>query len=98
MRISDWSSDVCSSDLISERMAVFLMQYPQGTDVDHDALRHDCPELFDADADAVAGAFDGQTPQDRAQQALQACGGNRQEAARRQIGRAWCRERVWQYV
>src|SRR3546814_10786052 len=34
MRISDWSSDVCSSDLIGVLSRVLLFRVPQGRDTD----------------------------------------------------------------
>ncbi|HYG43072.1 MAG TPA: helix-turn-helix domain-containing protein, partial [Bordetella sp.] len=76
-----WPGNVRELENISERMAVFLLQYQQPADVDHDALRHDCPELYEA---AHAGDTAGELSlRARALHALQVCGGNRQEAARR---------------
>jgi len=80
MRRYAWPGNVRELENISERIAVFLLQYARPEDVDHGALRHDCPELFE---DAAAGLADAGTPRERALQALQATGGNRQEAARR---------------
>src|SRR3546814_4616227 len=83
MRISDWSSDVCSSDLLDrgvEREQVRLLR-DRGDDLDH------VPDLLRARAEPshllVRGLRDvGRLPRDLG----------------RQIGRASCRERVCQYV
>src|SRR3546814_6023138 len=48
MRISDWSSDVCSSDLALERIGEFCKEV--GADADDDREHHH----FDAGADHVA--------------------------------------------
>jgi len=77
-----WPGNVRELENISERIAVFLLQYARAEDVDHDALRHDCPELFEGTA-PPRGPGDAQAPRERALQALRASGGNRQEAARR---------------
>jgi len=77
-----WPGNVRELENISERIAVFLLQYARAEDVDHDALRHDCPELFEGTA-PPRGPGDAQSPRERALQALRASGGNRQEAARR---------------
>src|SRR3546814_14081903 len=44
MRISDWSSDVCSSDLV-ERLLARVRQYPFGDVLDLDQARHVLPDL-----------------------------------------------------
>ncbi|MCD0503324.1 propionate catabolism operon regulatory protein PrpR [Bordetella petrii] len=76
-----WPGNVRELENITERMAVFLMPYLNEDQVDHEALRHDCPELFEPGAAPESGAAFSQ--RERALQALRACGGNRQEAARR---------------
>src|SRR3546814_17025854 len=95
MRISDWSSDVCSSDLRVglDRLALYLGRRRQGCD---------------AGAGRTAGSGKLQEPRWRnAQHPLR---GAEQESVQgmqqprrrnrpdREIGRASCRERVCQYV
>src|SRR3546814_2678597 len=84
MRISDWSSDVCSSDL-GRRVALPLADRPTA-EAEHfqrtlDALRIGC-------VDARGGVRI-----DARQFGMQ-----RRPAALTEIGRASCRERVCQYV
>ncbi|MBB5215007.1 propionate catabolism operon regulatory protein PrpR [Parapusillimonas granuli] len=76
-----WPGNVRELENISERIAVFLMQYARPEDVDYGALRHDCPELFEGGAEPGPG--DARTPRERALEALRISGGNRREAARR---------------
>lgn len=77
-----WPGNVRELENISERIAVFLSQYAHPDEIDYHALRHDCPELF-SDASMVDADTDGASLHTRAMQALEACGGNRQQAARR---------------
>src|SRR3546814_16300323 len=86
MRISDWSSDVCSSD---------LRQGPQGSEGPPRRGDRRLRGRADADLPPPAEARVHQhLPQAvrRAEPRPPAGGG------RGQIGRASCRERVWQYV
>src|SRR3546814_2199620 len=82
MRISDWSSDVCSSDLLADerhvlaRVATELFQERPGSRTGDRAEILD--QIAAVHADPVVG--DGHGP------------------VRLEIGRASCRERVCQYV
>src|SRR3546814_12342854 len=83
MRISDWSSDVCSSDLVGARAA-------RGNR--HFGLRgkeYGYERYFGAGRDARALVDD--------HVGLDVCDAHPGDAAR-EIGRASCRERVCQYV
>src|SRR3546814_8887499 len=87
MRISDWSSDVCSSDLAEEiQLEAFD---PADRDAGITAQRH--PEAGAGRGPAVPSAVIRIVLADR---------GGRQAPAdlRHEIGRASCRERVCQYV
>ncbi|KRC83351.1 propionate catabolism operon regulatory protein PrpR [Achromobacter sp. Root83] len=75
-----WPGNVRELENICERIAAFLLQYARAEDVDHDALRHDCPELFDPHAPSP-DPHPATTQRERALQALHACGGNRLQAA-----------------
>src|SRR3546814_12596986 len=110
MRISDWSSDVCSSDLMLaalEQHFAHATNCPSGCDlaifsrwpiIGSDYFLKDAagrkfgPALLWARIAPPAGeAFMVATlhyPRPT----------SRDQAVRRQIGRASCRERVWQYV
>src|SRR3546814_5837836 len=84
MRISDWSSDVCSSDLVSR-----IRRYAGGCDL---AVAADLADPHAHDVRALPAAGPGGTPgcvfaDDRAL-----------DRSPDQIGRASCRERVCQYV
>src|SRR3546814_14111215 len=81
MRISDWSSDVCSSDLLALGAAGVDVDEHHGPD----------PEVLDAGGEHV-GDLGAGGPVVVREQAL-----DRGQAGR-QIGRASCRERVWQAV
>src|SRR3546814_7122898 len=102
MRISDWSSDVCSSDLPRVELAQALL-------ADADLLGHAGPEVLDVNVGfldqrielrQVRGLFG--VKRDAAlvavvgleMRAVQAV----LERQERKIGRASCRERVCQYV
>src|SRR3546814_1573398 len=50
MRISDWSSDVCSSDLFDYRFDGSLLEQPFSDDVVLDFMRHRDDRGFDVDA------------------------------------------------
>src|SRR3546814_1081387 len=87
MRISDWSSDVCSSDLFANTRRIF----DRGAAI-LDAGLVPCVGLLGAvhrKADRAAVA-------DRRRLAVDRCGDEEQPAI--EIGRASCRDRVCQYV
>src|SRR3546814_2069221 len=86
MRISDWSSDVCSSDLAGEVDGLADLGI---------GLGHRLATLVGHDAEqvtSVAGHLVGDGPQDGS--AL----GDRSPPPLGQLGRASCRERVCPYV
>src|SRR3546814_13802392 len=101
MRISDWSSDVCSSDLGQVRQAVELL---------HDTLRGRAGAAGDMDQPRrprhIDAALDRMNPRRTGERHNDAGGSENTEAAENpepgipglQIGRASCRERVCQYV
>src|SRR3546814_14997136 len=109
MRISDWSSDVCSSDLIE---GVGLEEIAEEAARRHRAAygKSSDTELDQGGAYAwrVHGEQHGWTPDSVAdlQHAVRgelpdkyrSFAASINEQSRRQIGRASCRERVWQYV
>lgn len=78
-----WPGNVRELENMSERIAVFLSQYERIEDIDHDALRHDCPELFEGQGRfaQVSGEMESVSLRQRAQQALEKFGGRRQQAA-----------------
>src|SRR3546814_4173429 len=106
MRISDWSADVCSSDLLNEkraditkiesRLKVNLILIPnKNLETPHhhiERLRHDDPRLED-----IKTSFDLVT---QPEAPVTWSPNKAQEAKTRpeEIGRASCRERVCQYV
>src|SRR3546814_3966594 len=86
MRISDWSSDVCSSDLFHLPRAIGLVQRHAGGFAD--SLGRHIGNI------AMPVLIIGQhLPRDRIDMATDS-----QKASKGQIGRASCRERVCQYV
>src|SRR3546814_7542235 len=82
MRISDWSSDVCSSDLERHRLGVGIVD-PEDLDALLDPEQHDAQELL---------------PQRLPMQAVEIDVDDVLVLLRREIGRASGRERVCQYV
>src|SRR3546814_4141990 len=84
MRISDWSSDVCSSDLLLEARAVGVA----GEDVGVIARQR-------GDGERLAATARAEIDDGVARRGVQSGGGI---LARGEIGRASCRERVCQYV
>src|SRR3546814_20709242 len=101
MRISDWSSDVCSSDLlfhedlafeIVDRIIAVMAMTP-----------HHRYQILTKRADRMAEYYDGNW-RERVSKIVnewpeeQIFSGNEFLADIRQIGRASCRERVCQYV
>src|SRR3546814_1157062 len=85
MRISDWSSDVCSSDLLADIRCRFLLLVGDALLGGADLLRQPLGELA-----LALGPFLG----DR----IRRLAVSRLGLGRGQIGRASCRERVCQYV
>src|SRR3546814_6863946 len=86
MRISDWSSDVCSSDLADVRMRIFNAD---GSEVDACGNATRCIPLFlgrDCRIETNAGLLNAELH------------GGGASVDMGQIGRASCRERVCQYV
>src|SRR3546814_1402480 len=89
MRISDWSSDVCSSDLrhVGMEFAAGMSVFPGGG-------------VDDRDSELDPALWAGPSPEEWAER----MGCNADEAkelicaAVRELGRASCRERVCQYV
>src|SRR3546814_15684660 len=94
MRISDWSSDVCSSDLETEDgdiLAAFLGQFYDDKPAPRlILLSHAVPE-----AELIAEALS--TRAERKVELLVPQRGSKRKLVE-QIGRASCRERVCQYV
>src|SRR3546814_20981957 len=92
MRISDWSSDVCSSDLLA------AIDPNQGrcdaSDNSAACLLGEVSDLADGDAVDQLGLAD----QAVSEQILPRGDTPPQNERRREIGRASCRERVCQYV
>src|SRR3546814_13936261 len=103
MRISDWSSDVCSSDLIEvfgvdaetedlRPVVPGAVQHDGRIDAAQQRSQQDevplmaCRKQLDEGIDAEMGDD------------LDAVGGAEEDQPGEEIGRASCRERVWQYV
>src|SRR3546814_13088728 len=102
MRISDWSSDVCSSDLRLELLAGYLIAYLNLDEVIRIIREEDEPKaelmrtfaLTDRQTEAILNM------RLRSLRKLEEMEIRREEKsleAERKIGRASCRERVWQY-
>src|SRR3546814_7713692 len=83
MRISDWSSDVCSSDLLMQGRTTLAIARRLAT-----VQKADRIVVMEQGRIVAAGRHD----------SLMAEGGLYARLARLQIGRASCRERVCQYV
>src|SRR3546814_6859584 len=87
MRISDWSSDVCSSDLLRQRMGVLFQQGALFTDLNvFENVAFPLREHTQVSESQVV---------ERVLDKLDAVG---PRTAAHQIGRASCRERLCQYV
>src|SRR3546814_2178742 len=86
MRISDWSSDVCSSDLGAKALNAFIVETPELALAAAKA----------ADADRAAGTLKALSGVPIGMKDLFATNGVQTTAAK--IGSASCRERVCQYV
>src|SRR3546814_1575347 len=99
MRISDWSSDVCSSDLSYEHSAAAVSVYlDQSASHVGDAAN----DSFTAIEDLRGSGFDDILSGDSGANRLEGLGGDDAlhglDGNDDQIGRASCRERVCQYV
>src|SRR3546814_10495090 len=87
MRISDWSSDVCSSDLLGkERLDDYLRRFGFGAKTALDSPNESAGIM--RDTDDYSGTSMGSIP----------IGQGISVTALQKIGRASCRERVCQYV
>src|SRR3546814_16318395 len=96
MRISDWSSDVCSSDLSRDNTGQTSQRCTQCHDANTQTLRvnalHGCGQGVDARRTDI------QVCPAEVQPGAQAeCDGNCDRDNGQEIGRATCRERVSQY-
>src|SRR3546814_17033207 len=96
MRISDWSSDVCSSDLVLGQREIAGLSAFLETDahLDEEGARGERPEGFGGSA--IGGDERGRRGRELAMRA--AVIEDRPGRAAHEIGSAWCRERVCQYV
>jgi transcriptional regulator, propionate catabolism operon regulatory protein len=92
----DWPGNVRELENLSERIAVFLLQFAKLQDVQYEALRHDCPELFPTGDTLLSPAAPG-TPDhaQRVREAMRQAGGRRAEAAR-QLGVS--RSTLWRWL
>src|SRR3546814_10650816 len=86
MHISDWSSDVCSSDLFSQDFLAFNPNNKIPAIIDPDGPGDATFTLFESGAILIYLAKKHQSPLWPDDPLLQ------------EIGRASCRERVWPYV
>src|SRR3546814_10081771 len=89
MRISDWSSDVCSSDLLKRGLALRFLLDRKLDDQDR-VLGGQADDRDDADVEIDVG---GQSPRHRKKDRAKYAERHHQK----QIGRASCRERVCPY-
>src|SRR3546814_12491246 len=99
MRISDWSSDVCSSDLVSHDRHMLEMTADRLVLVDHGTAREFDGSLDDYIAQVLAGDSKAEGKKANGKESRRAAAEAREAGkAPRKIGRASCRERVCQYV
>src|SRR3546814_11058411 len=101
MRISDWSSDVCSSDLIPDARRALGKEGPAGADAvgrpnDGSAVRKMFGHANEGFVESPLGALIVSVAEESIglHRRTQLCG----NANSIQIGRTSCRERVCQYV
>lgn len=95
LKAYSWPGNVRELENISERIAVFLLQFQRIEDIAYDGLDEDCPELFNA----VPLRVQSMAPSNytRAQLALEKNGGKHAKAAR-QLGVSrstfwrWCQQ------
>src|SRR3546814_11638564 len=92
MRISDWSSDVCSSDL-DQAIAGLLHDTIEDCGAEHETMIR--VQFGDAVANIVKDCTDGTAEGKACHTDPEA---RRRDWIERKIGRASCRERVCQYV
>src|SRR3546814_2625962 len=85
MRISDWSSDVCSSDLVEIRIPIIIPVMPNGRPTIIKRMREPFPNILTMYLYFISLC---------ASIAADA----KVDAVEKKIGRASCRERVCQYV
>src|SRR3546814_5401526 len=95
MRISDWSSDVCSSDLIAERAETWIVDRLGLAEAHRDDPRIQILEYSDRDNRHGSSPRGEDWHQMLEDHALQLVAG---ELCDQEIGRASCREGVCQYV
>src|SRR3546814_10878519 len=107
MRISDWSSDVCSSDLLESRSIVWAISGSWVRQHDAEVLRNGNILLFDNEGSPSGPGVSRVLEFDPATYEVTWSYGGRpgqpldsvmRSSQNRQIGRASCRERVCQYV
>src|SRR3546814_4651055 len=97
MRISDWSSDVCSSDLI---VAIEAVAEIDRLDIEHDERSPDRHAMAGLELRRIGALIAALPAKCREAFVLRKVQGlsQREIAGRMQIGRASCRGRVCQYV
>src|SRR3546814_12481181 len=113
MRISDWSSDVCSSDLCGRGLVLEVLRYADEVnkaanyfrDVGNDKPDADLLDLAETLIDKKSGPFDASDSHNHYIDALKRVIAKKAKAKGRRIledveenGRASCRGRVSQYV
>lgn len=77
-----WPGNVRELENVCERMAALAAAVDSLDALDQGQLAYECPELF-GDGAAAASATDPARERERLEAVLAACGGNRQQAARR---------------
>ncbi|MDM0106437.1 propionate catabolism operon regulatory protein PrpR [Variovorax sp. J22R24] len=85
----EWQGNVRELENISERVAVFLLQFDRVEDIRYDELRHDCPELFERHPLGTPPL------RERVLEAVRLADGNRQRAAK-QLGVS--RSTLWRWL
>ncbi|WP_321818538.1 MULTISPECIES: propionate catabolism operon regulatory protein PrpR [unclassified Paraburkholderia] len=92
----EWPGNVRELENLSERIAVFLLQFATLDEVPYDALRHDCPEIFpDGEPTADAGDVDPARRAERVRDAIRRAGGS-PTAAARELGIS--RSTLWRWL
>src|SRR3546814_10730829 len=90
MRISDWSSDVCSSDLLRDRPEPGIVRLTLNRPKAYNSLSTGLMAALQAELDTIRA--------DRSVKAVIIGAAGPGFCAGHEIGRASCRERVCQYV
>src|SRR3546814_20419106 len=90
MRISDWSSDVCSSDLTTPAAVEVLKSFCDRGECRIGAHLHPWVNPPHREVVNAVNSYPGNLPPELERAKL--------TALTQEIGRASCRERVWQYV